>query len=199
MIQLPPAGKPSMPMQKGSPPSSFEAVGFCSSSSCFGSCSTLLALMRRHVRSALVKHRLPPRLPHIRPRLGVTSSLGGCRLSATWWGHQGHRSKGERRLYFCPCHAACVTTQVVTAPLKEGTGALQRVLNAGVPKGRLDTRRKEPDEKKKGACVEGSYLVSPAHLRVCTSLCSQNIIFISVPTRQFLKRESKKQWWTLRS
>jgi len=39
--------------------------------------------------------------------------------------------------------------------------------------------------------VGGSYLVSPAQLRVCASLCPQNVVFVSASTRQFLKQETR--------
>lgn len=88
-----------MQMQKVSPPSSSEAAGLCSSSSCSGCCLTLLVLAwRHHVQRALTKHSFPPRLPRIRPGR-ASRPAGRCELSAKRW---GHRSKERGRFTLAP-------------------------------------------------------------------------------------------------
>ena len=144
-----------------------------------------------------MKHLLLPCLLRIRLKAGCHFLFWVAASSQqSDGGREGQRSKGRGEgLLLSPPH--CQLPELLHtfchSLSRKALVLSKRVMTACMSKQRLDTRRKEPDLKKKGACVGGSYLVSPAQLRVCASLCPQNIIFISLSTRQFLKQESKKQ------
>lgn len=138
------------------------------------------------------------------PRLGVTSYSGWLQALSRVTGVGGvggrleiRRSKGqgEDSLLSPPrCQLLELLHRFCCSLSRKALVLIKYVVTACMSKQRLDTRWKESDQKKKGGCVGGSYLVSPAELRICTSLCPQNIILISLSSRQFLKQESRKQW-----
>lgn len=139
-----------------------------------------------------------PALPAPHPPRGWVSLpiLGGCKLSAEWQGDgwegglEIRRSKGQGEdLLLSPphCQPPELLHRFCCSLSRKALVLIKCVVTACMSKQRLDARWKESDQKKKGACVGGSYLVSPAKLGICTSLCPQNIILISLSSRQFLK------------